>query len=607
MATIRTAIQVTDGMSPAFRSMNNAMNIVLSSFEALQSASGNAIDTASIHAARAELNKAEIAINGVESEIEQARQAQEKFNGSIRDGGSVSDGLMNKIKGIAMSMGAAFGAKKIIDLADTMTQTKARLDLMNDGLQTTEQLQNKIMESANRSRASYQTTADAVSKLGLMAKDAFSSTDEIIAFSEQINKQFTIAGTSAAGVDAAMLQLTQAMASGVLRGEELNSIFEQAPTIVQAIADHLEVPIGSIRAMAAEGQITADIVKQAMFATADETNAKFAQMPMTFGQVITMIQNMLLQTFEPVIQLIGRGAEWIYENWSTLEPMFWGLASAVAFYAVVMGYLAAATWLAEEANKALVVQTLSNPVLWIAIAIGVLIAMIYKWVKSVGGLEIAWKIAMNGIMTAWDWVQIGFMTGAVAVQNFVGAMSSGVLAILQNMVNGAINIINDFIGVLNNIPGVSIDAISQVSFGTTAQMKHQANKMARSEMLDSMKMDAIAATATRQAEISAMKTAVQAKNNNLAVDYDSIANNIEDTAGNTAAMKDSMEASEEELKYLREIAEAEAINRFTTAEIKLEMTNTNNINSDMDLDGMVTYLEEKLYETMVVAAEGVYD
>ena len=177
------------------------------------------------------------------------------------------------------------------------------------------------MASANRSRAAYQSTADAVAKMGIMAKDAFNNTDELVAFTELINKQFTIAGASAAGQEAAMMQLTQAMASGVLRGEELNSIFEQAPTIIQTIADHLGVSVGEIRAMAAEGQITAQVVKDAMLSSADEINAQFSAMPYTFSQVWTMMQNILLEAFGPLIQVIGAGAQWIYENWAAIEPV----------------------------------------------------------------------------------------------------------------------------------------------------------------------------------------------------------------------------------------------------------------------------------------------
>ncbi len=639
MATIRAAIQVTDGMSPAFRSMNKAMNMVLNSFEAVQSASGHAIDTNSIQAARAELNKAEIAFNGIEQEIEQARQAQDKFNKSVKGGQDAAGAMMSKLKGLATTFGVAFGVQKVLDISDAMTSTSARLNLMNDGLQTTDELQDRIFQSAQRSRASYQTTADAISKMGIMAKDAFSSNDELISFTEQINKQFTIAGTSAAGVDAAMLQLTQAMASGVLRGEELNSVFEQAPTIIQAIADYLDVPIGQIRNMAAEGEITADIVKNAMFSAADETNAKFAEMPMTFGQVATVIGNKLLQTFEPVIQMIGKGAQFIYDNWSTIEPIFWGLAAAVAAYTVALGIMKVVTFAQTIAQMGLNAAIMANPIGLIALAIGILIGWIYKWVQSVGGLKIAWLIVMNAIMTAWDWVKIGFFAGIYyildlwdklkfgmiaagnGITNFIGDMRTGVLVILQDMVNGAIDIINGFIGVLNKIPGVSIETINSVSFGTDAALRNEAEKQARGAVLEAykseieagmadrdaqliqMQSDAITATATRNTVIDYAQYAAVRKNETDAVQIESLAN-IED---NTDKMSDSMDMSAEELKYLRDLAEQEVINRFTTAEIKIDMPVSASIASNMDLDGVVTYLEEKLYETMVIASEGVHE
>ena len=663
MATIRTAIQVQDRMTVPLRSITNALNITISSFEAMQRASSNAIDTSSIQAAREQLNKAEIAFDEIEQEIRQANQAQQQFNNDIRNGQGAADGLLRKIKSMAATVGLAFSAKKIIDLADSMTATTARLDLMNDGLQTTEQLQRMILQSANASRGAYQTTADAVAKMGILAKDAFSSNAEVIAFVEQLNKQFAISGTSAQGIDAAMLQLTQAMGQGVLRGEELNSVFEQAPTIIQSIADYLDVPIGQIRNLAQEGLITSDVVKNAMFAAADETNVRFEQMPMTFGQVTTVIGNTLLQTFEPVIQTIGKGAQWIYDNWSTLEPIFWGLTAAVGAYAAMTAIKTAVTWLSVAANRALIATMLSNPIMWIALAIGVLIGMIYKWVQSVGGLEIAWKIAMNGILTAWDWVKIGFFTGVywildlwdklklgimtavVGIQNFMGDMKAGVLGILQSMVNGAIGIINNFINLLNKIPGVSIDAIQEVTFGTTAKMENEAAKRAREADLKAyrdeiesaiaardaslaqMKLDARTATVQRQAEINAMRAEAAAKQaesgfsfdydnmmNNIAdieantTDYDNMMNNIADIEANTAAMRDSMEINEEELKYMRDLAERETINRFTTAEINIDLGGvTNHVSQNTDLDGIVDYLEEKLYETMQVAAEGVHE
>jgi len=647
MATIRTAIQVYDGMTPGLRSITNALNMTISSFEALQTASGNAIDTASIQAARTELNRAELAFNEIEQQIREANQAQQQFNNDVRNGQGAADGLLGKLKGIAATVGAAFGAKKIIELTDSMTSTNARLDLMNDGLQTTEELQNMILESANASRVAYMDTAAAVSKLGIMAKDAFSSNAEIVAFTELMNKNFAIGGASIQEQTAAMYQLTQAMAVGKLQGDEFRSIMENAPLLAQSIAEYMGKSVGELKDMSAEGLITADIIKNAMFASADETNAKFAEMPMTIGQIGTVVGNTLLQTFEPVLQGIGRGAQWIYDNWSTLEPIFWGL-TAVGAYAAITGIQTAATWLSVAANRALITTMLSNPVLWIAVAIGVLIGMIYKWVQSVGGLEIAWKIAMNGILTAWDWVKIGFFTGvywvldlwdklklgimtaSVGIQNFMGDMKANVLTILQNMVNGAIGIINNFINLLNKIPGVSISAIQEVTFGTTAQMENDAAKRAREAdlqnyrnqlevgmaardaALERMKSDAWEATVKRQAEISAAQAANAAKtvqdNDFLSMFSNAEAmKNLADTAANTSKMANSMEMSEESLEYLRDIAEQEVINRFTTAEIKVEMGGiTNNVSKDTDLNGIMDYLAEGLYEAMQVAAEGVH-
>jgi len=268
------------------------------------------------------------------------------------------------------------------------------------------------------------------------------------------------------------------MAAGKLRGDEFRSIMENAPLLAQKIAENMGMTVGELKEMSSEGLITADVIKNAMFSAADETNALFATLPMTFSQVATVIGNTLLQTFEPVIQMIGKGAQFIYDNWSTIEPIFWGLAAAVGAYTAITAIWTAVTWLSVAANRAMALAMLSNPIGWIALAIGILIGMIYKWVQSVGGLKIAWLMVMSGIMTAWDWVKIGFfagiyyildlwdklkmgmMTAGNGITNFIGDMRTGVLVILQDMVNGAIDIINGFIGVLNKIPGVSIETIN---------------------------------------------------------------------------------------------------------------------------------------------------
>lgn len=633
MALIKSQLVLVDGMTAPLRSIHRAMNLALNSFESMQTASGRAVDTRSFQTAREELAR-------------MGAQLEEVENQTRRTGGA-AESMKSKFMHAAAAVGAALSIKNIIGLADAMTQTEARLNLITGDLEKTAALQDQIMASANRSRASYQSTADAVAKMGIMAKDAFNNTDELVAFTELINKQFTIAGASVAGQEAAMMQLTQAMDSGVLRGEELNSIFEQAPTIIQTIADHLGVSVGEIRAMAAEGQITAQVVKDAMLSSADEINAQFSAMPYTFSQVWTMMQNILLEAFGPLIQVIGAGAQWIYENWAAIEPVLVGVATAVAILTAAYLVHTAATWLQVEANRALIISLLSNPILWIAVAIGILVGMIYKWIQSVGGLRNAWNLCTLALIVGWNAVKLAFFVGVywvmdlvaklqlcwqkagVAIANFMGNMKVSVLTILQNMINGAIDLINKFIGLLNKLPGVNIEAIEHVTFAATAAAENEAAKAARAEELANFEAELAAAKAGRDAHIDSLKAELNSsvsalQSANAQMKAEAAANNaaeqmaldgigqdlsgpggIKDSAGSAAA---SLKETTEDLKYMRDLAEQEAINRFTTAEVKIDMSGmTNRIDSDMDLDGVLNTLTEGFAEALEVAAEGVHE
>ena len=630
MASIRSQLVLVDGMTGPLRSIHRAMNLALNSFESMQAASGCAIDTRAFQNAREELARMGAQLDEVENQT--------------RRTGNAADAVTSKFLKMAAAVGAAFSIKNIIELADTMTQTRARLNLITGDLEKTAALQDQIMASANRSRASYQTTADAVAKMGIMAKDAFGSTDELVAFTELINKQFTIAGTSAAGQEAAMLQLTQAMASGVLRGEELNSIFEQAPTIIQTIADYLGVPIGQIRQMASEGQITAEVVKNAMLSSADEINEQFNAMPYTFAQVWTMIQNVLLEAFGPLIQAIGSAAQWIYDNWSSIEPVLVGIAVAVGILTAAWLINTAVTWLANAANRALIVTLLSNPILWIAIIIGVLVAMIYKWIQSVGGITNAWNICKLALLVGWNAIKLAFFTGVywvidliaklqlawakagTAISNFLGDMKVSVLTILQNMINGAIDIINDFISLLNKIPGVNIEAIEHVTFATTAAAENEAAKQARAEDLAAYEQELADAKAGRDAHleslqseldssVDALQTAYAQARSDAAADSEAEELALDGLGADTGSIADSagiaassLKETTEDLKYMRDLAEQEAINRFTTAEVKIDMTGmTNRIDSDIDLDGVLNTFTAGFAEAIEVAAEGVHE
>lgn len=562
----------------------------------------------------------------------QAQKAVDRMTESQRQAANVSDGLTSKIRGLVGAYVGLRGIQSLLNLSDSLAASEARIDAMNDGLQTTDQLMEQIRASADRSRGSFTDTADMVAKLGTLAGSAFGSTQEIVAFAEQINKQMVLSGASTVGAQAAMLQLTQAMSSGLLRGEELNSILEQTPTIAQTIADSLGVTIGQMREMASEGQITAEVVKSAILGAADETNAAFEQMPMTWGQAITQFKNLMMEAFAPVFDIVGQLAGWIGENMDTAVAVFYGLAAAVAVYT-------AAQWIATGAAKAFFTTLLANPMLLaIAVAIGVVVAAIAKWVNAVGGLRIAWAIVVDYVLYAWDTLKTGFMTGVywvlnlwdqlrlgimtagVGIANFMGDMKVNVLTILQDMINGAIDLINKFIGFVNKIPGVSIETIEHVTFATDAAVENEAAKQARNadlaafeseveanranraQELADMWADRDAEHAARQAEIEAMQAAASAAEEAAETPYTweggDIPANIEDISDDVGSIRQSVSATEEDLKSLVDIAERRYVNRInlTTLTPNIVINGANTGNTQADRQNLANAIRDILIE-----------
>ena len=232
---------------------------------------------------------------GIRAEIKSIVSQMNKglqFAGAVTGIGFVAD----KIKDVAVAAAQT---------ADQLTSIRSRINLINDGSQTTAEIMEKVFDAAQRSRGSYTDMADSVAKLNMLAKDAFSSNDEAIAFVEQLNKQFKISGASVQEASAAMYQLTQAMAAGKLQGDEFHSIMENAPLLAQSIANEMGLTVGQLKEMSSQGLITSDIIKEALFNSAEETNAKFAEIPMTFAEVGQSIQNELIQAFQPVLEQIS--------------------------------------------------------------------------------------------------------------------------------------------------------------------------------------------------------------------------------------------------------------------------------------------------------------
>lgn len=658
-------------------------------------------------------------VSNTERYIRDNTDEQGRFNRAIDEGTQGASDLMNMIKGAVAAYASVQTIGKVMDLSDQLTSTTARLNLMNDGLQTTQDLQNMIYLSAERSRGAYQATADAVSKLGLMAGDAFSSSEEIIAFTEQLNKQFTIAGTEAAGIDAAMLQLTQAMGSGVLRGEEYNSILEQAPNIIQAIADYMEVPKGQLKDMAAEGEITAEIVKNAMFAAADETNAKFEAMPKTFSQIWTSFQNTALMAFQPVLQrlndvanseafqtfingaiealsmvagivveifnLIASVGTMIADNWSWLSPIIYGVAAALLVYygrlmlvrgaelalaavqgvvAVAKGILAAATmlvtgatWAQTTAQYGLNAAMYACPIVWIIILIIALIALFYAAVAAVNKFA-GTSVSATGIICGVFMVAAAFIGNLfVALINFV----IDIFVVLWNFIaafaNFFGNVFNDPVGAIARLFFDLVDTVLSLLqslasaidtiFGSNLAGAVQGWRDSLGGWVDStfgqgeeimaklnaedLHLDRFEYSSAWDAGYSFGEGIDESIANfdpsslfdtNVpgAGDYADLSNygsdlgglggigsGVDDIAGNTGAIADSMDITEEDLKYLRDIAEQEAVNRFTTAEISVDMSGMqNNISNGMDLDGVISGLTEGVNEAIDSMAEGVH-
>lgn len=711
MSGINSTIRVNDGMSSALRSMNKALNIVLGSFESLQAVSGNAIDVADIEDARAELTKAGASLSLVEENINKAKKAHGKFTDEVRESESAMSGLVGKVAGLVAGYASWQTVMGAVNLSDQMTQTESRMNLIVDDGGSVDELKAKIMESANASRAGYLETANAVTAFAQRAGDSFNSNDEVIAFTETLNKMYVIAGASAEEQSSSMLQLTQALGSGVLRGEEFNAVFEAAPNIMQAVADYMDIPIGQLRDMAAEGQITADIVKNAIFASAEEVNADFESMNMTWQQVMTLFKNNAISSLDPVLrkinelannesvqnfavgagnalatvanfvliifELIAGVGSFIYDNWSLLEPIIVGAAVALGIYtAALIAYntsqaisnglqaiaamretvhaaslmmASGATFSATAAQHGFNAALLACPITWILLIIIAVIAAIYLVVAAInkvtGSTLSATGIIFGAISTAfaaiWN-VVLGFVTFFIGIgvnlYNLIGTFANFFANVFNDPVGAIINL---FAGLFDYVLGIveaaaeAIDVIlgtdlsSQVAafrnevdsavadiVGEQTVVMEQANQEDviaslglsdfRIDYGDAWEAGYSAGESVDEAlgELS-LDSLLQSGADTLS-GIESMNSGLGDIAEDTGSISDSLEMSEEDLRYLRDIAEQEAINRFTTAEIRIDMQNNNNINSNMDIDGIVTQLEDRLYESMEIAAEGAY-
>lgn len=635
MALIKSQLVLTDGMTGPLKSINKAMNIVLNSFEAMQDASGRAIDTASIQEAREELARASAALDQLEDHTNKSTDAFSR---------------------LAKAIGLVMIARKALDTI------KTGIDYASD-LAEVQNVVDVTFGSATEAINSWSKECLAAYGMNEVSAKRYAGTIGAML------KSSGLAGDAIVDMSKDMVGLAGDMAS--FYNLDLETAFEKIRSGISGETEPLKqlginMSVANLEAYALSQGITTayNEMSQAeqvmlrynyLMSTTADVQGDFARTQDSYANQTRLLSEswleftgimaeQLLPVLTTIVSWLNNIVAFLTENADMVSAVLVGLATTVGILAVAWVVHAAAQWLAVAANQALIVSLLSNPVLWIALIIGVLVAAMYRWIQSIGGVKNAWEICKLALIVGWNAVKLAFFTGVywvidlvdklklcwqkagVAIANFMGDMKVSVLTILQNMINGAIDIINKFIGVLNKIPGVSIDAIEHVTFATTAAAENEAAKSARAADLAAYESELASAKAGRDAHIDSLKAELNSSVDALQAAYaqakadaaaDSSAEQtaldgigadtagINDSAGSAAA---SLKETTEDLKYMRDLAEQEAINRFTTAEVKIDMTGmTNRIDSDMDLDGVLNTLTEGFAEALEVAAEGVHE
>lgn len=703
----------TDTANAELEELRSQLNQALQAQEALN----QAVDNMDVSAANAAYNQLSSTVASTERYIRDNADAQGNLNQQIQAGVNTSNELVDTVKRLALAYLSMQSVQKVLDVSDELAMTTARLNTMNqafneiNGTATeTDTIVKQIYASAQNARGSFGDMAAVVAKFGNNARDAFASQDEVIAFANLIQKQMTIAGASTQEASNAMLQLSQALGSGVLRGDELNSIFEQAPNLIQSIADYLDVPIGKIREMAQDGQLTADTVKAAIFSSAEDINAKFEAMPMTWGQVWTSFQNSALMAFQPVLDKVNELANndqfqgfvenaigllaqlavyvldffntlasigaFISDNWSIIAPIVYGVIAALIAYAAISGIVAAvngvmalsasvhaaaeamqaeATFTATAAQYGLNAALMACPLTWIILLIIAVIAAIFAVCNAIakmtgvansgfgvitGGINVVIQFFKNlGLSVANIALGIGNAIAALA-SNMMTAFHNAICNVqswFYNLLSTALTVIEGICAALNKLPFVEFDysGISSAADDYASKAAEAAGNKEDYKSIgdafnegmstfdtfqDGWAADAFNAGASWGDGVADKVSGMFSMDNidltggvDTSMLSNDFANNAAQTAANTAdtadsagRIADSVDISKENLKYLRDIAETEAINRFTTAEIEVTMNNNNTVSSDMDIDGMVDHLSAGVLEAMEQAAEGVH-
>ena len=653
MATLESTIVLTDKMSPVLEKLQRQARYMMSTLEKMNKASKNPIDPKGFEAAAQEMRETDAAIISLKEDMEKLNRQSKNTGEGMKGFGGIVQGMIQGVgMGISNKIMGAFSldtVKSIAATSDAMVSVNAKVKMLTKSEDEFNELQDKIRKSAKASRSEYMETAEAVANLGMLAGDAFSNNDEIIKFTEAVGKSFTLSGADAGTKAGATRQLVQALGSGVLRGDELNSIMEGAPIIVEMIAKKLGVAKGEIRQLAAEGKLTGEVVKSAMIDGLDEINDRYAKMPATWESVSADLKNQMLYAFQPALDMVNdiANSERFKKMMEAAGPMFAklagmaisimkGLASAGGFIVenwrwvkpivyTVMGYMAAmklSSW--EMATKGLPAMNLQFSTMKTTVAtiktnlismqglLGVLISgALYAWDLSNRVMENQIKFDENGKqrMSDEDAKELKDINLKNRFQTQILGLKKGG-AMVKNWWNyGRGELSTEEFHEANartreyyNEQGFKLDEKYNKRF-ESATADYSALEQSKKDLADMMKNNDKWQKDLENAIKGANGGAGAPPSSPKPPKYEQQKQNtLDKIAKDTGAMRKRMELSESDMELIRKLATRQIVAKGTSA--KIQIVNNNNISNMGDAKAVVQMLTSQISEAAAVGAAG---
>jgi tape measure domain-containing protein len=647
MATIKNTITLQDKFTPVLRTMIKAMDSTVAAMAGVDKVSNTAFNKM-----KKDVQSANEAVNNLERDIRDLPSANNGMNNlsrGVKDLDNSAESVGKKFSNWGANLGGAiYSVKAILNTVsniatkmDEINTRSSRTDMVANlfgGVDTGDDIRAMVQDAAQSARGNAALMTDVVSKMGIQATEAFSSPKELVDFNEQLQKTFVIAGTSSSGVDSTMYNLVQALSTGILRGQDLNAVMSNTPQIIQNIAKYMGVSMGEVRKLAEAGEITAEVVKYAMLSATEQTNEAFNSMPMTFQAVTNMIKTDIDNFLQPLAEQMSGFWSFIADNWSIIQPILIGITVALGALAVGLGIAAIAQWALNSAM-------LANPMTWVIVAIVALIAVIVIlaiWIIDLWKTNMDFKYGVikiwNDLLNFFDQVPIFFQWVANGIADAFGRGKVQTLNILQDMANGAIDIINGLIRSMNKIPKVSIDTIDHLTFAATAAVKAEAASQARADNLQASKDSASAKAAARQSEmmanraadeanLAAKKAAAEAANNlepdiptyeeylNSGANIPGAGSGAADIAKNGAkvnggkldsvgSIKDDVSIADDDLKLLKDIAIAGFTQQYTKLQPNLKIEFSGDVRETADVGKIMIAIEEMVEEAYASSLVG---